>query len=78
MESIVRIFQPPQQKSYFIFGPRGTGKSTWVKNKYPNAVIIDLLADRALLTHIHLFMAVELGSQFSLTIALQFGMLPLI
>src|SRR3989344_2372929 len=151
MESLIRIFAPPIEKSYFIFGPRGTGKSTWVKQNYPKAVIIDLLepdtyrqyksfperfrevvtalsnqsifvideiqkapsllslihalieenkqwkfiltgssarklkregvdllAGRALLTHMHPFMAVELGNQFSLSNALRFGMLPLI
>ncbi len=29
--------------SYFLFGPRGTGKSTWLRETYPKAVIIDLL-----------------------------------
>ena len=149
MESVRRFFQEPQ-KSYFIFGPRGTGKSTWVKQQHPNAVIIDLLepetyrqynafperlreivdasqqtvfvideiqkapillslvhalietnkqwkfiltgssarklkregvdllGGRALLTHMYPFMAAELGDQFSLTLALQFGMLPLV
>lgn len=149
MESVVRFFQEPQ-KSYFIFGPRGTGKSTWVKQHHPDAVIIDLLepetyrhysafperlreavsasqqtvfiideiqkmpallslvhilieenkqwkfiltgssarklkregvdllAGRALLTHMYPFMAAELCEQFSLTQALQFGMLPLV
>ncbi|MDF1795475.1 MAG: AAA family ATPase [Coxiellaceae bacterium] len=43
MESITRVFIPPKEKSYFIFGPRGTGKSTWVKQNYPGAVVIDLL-----------------------------------
>ena len=150
METIKRVFVPPQTKSYFIFGPRGTGKSTWVKETYPRAVIIDLLepdtyrqyksfperlrevvdasdqpifvideiqkapallslihslieknkawkfiltgssarklkregvdllAGRALLTHMHPFMGVELGNQFSLAQSLRFGMLPLI
>ena len=30
-------------QSYFLFGPRGTGKSTWLKKTYPNAVFINLL-----------------------------------
>jgi predicted AAA+ superfamily ATPase len=30
-------------KHYFLFGPRGTGKSTWLKEKYPDAAWIDLL-----------------------------------
>lgn len=33
----------PSKKSYFLFGPRGTGKSTWIKKKYANAKIIDFL-----------------------------------
>jgi predicted AAA+ superfamily ATPase len=31
------------QKSFFLFGPRGTGKSTWVKHQLKDAVYIDLL-----------------------------------
>lgn len=30
-------------RSIFLFGPRGTGKSTWVKQTYPNALYFDLL-----------------------------------
>ena len=33
---------PPQQ-SFFLFGPRGTGKSTWVSQALPNALHVDLL-----------------------------------
>lgn len=29
--------------NFFLFGPRGTGKSTWLKNYYPNAFWINLL-----------------------------------
>ncbi|GAB5411796.1 MAG: ATP-binding protein [Chlamydiales bacterium] len=29
--------------SFFLFGPRGTGKSTWLKEHYPKAFWIDLL-----------------------------------
>jgi predicted AAA+ superfamily ATPase len=29
--------------SFFLFGPRGTGKSTWLKTRYPDSLIIDLL-----------------------------------
>lgn len=42
MHFIPRIFSPPKD-SYFLFGPRGTGKSTWLKLKYPNALWINLL-----------------------------------
>ncbi|MBA2368911.1 MAG: ATP-binding protein [Candidatus Protochlamydia sp.] len=37
-----RFFNPPKQ-SYFLFGPRGTGKSTWLKQQYPDAYWVDLL-----------------------------------
>lgn len=30
-------------KNYFLFGPRGTGKSTWLKGAYPDAAWIELL-----------------------------------
>lgn len=39
---IPRIFSPPKY-SYFLFGPRGTGKSTLLKRYYPCALWIDLL-----------------------------------
>ena len=29
--------------SFFLLGPRGTGKSTWVRSAMPNAVYVDLL-----------------------------------
>jgi len=41
-----RILNQPAQKSFFLFGPRGTGKSTWVKAEYPDAVYVDLLDSR--------------------------------
>ena len=43
METIDRFFQIPGQ-SCFIFGPRGTGKSTWLKQHCPDAIYIDLLS----------------------------------
>lgn len=42
MEFIGRYFDISQSSS-FIFGPRGTGKSTWLKLNLVNARIIDLL-----------------------------------
>jgi len=43
MEIKGRFFQGSDQ-SFFLFGPRGTGKSTWVKQYFGNALYIDLLA----------------------------------
>lgn len=37
------MIKPPKSKSFFLFGPRGTGKTTWVKTAFPNAIYIDLL-----------------------------------
>jgi hypothetical protein len=39
---IPRILNPPKG-SYFLLGPRGTGKSTWLQHEYPHATRIDLL-----------------------------------
>lgn len=150
MRYIKRLLQAPTQ-SFFLLGPRGTGKTTWLKDHYPNAVWIDLLlpnevnfyaakperligtaegagdhatlvideiqkipellsvvhylieqkrgyqfiltgssarklkrsgvdllAGRALLKFMNPFVAAEMGSSFSLTRALEIGMLPLV
>jgi uncharacterized protein len=37
-----RLFAPPTG-SFFLFGPRGTGKSVWTRMQYPEALRIDLL-----------------------------------
>jgi predicted AAA+ superfamily ATPase len=42
MEIISRFFKSPNQ-SFFLFGPRGTGKSTWVKSQFKDALYVDLL-----------------------------------
>jgi predicted AAA+ superfamily ATPase len=42
MKTISRFFRPPSQ-SFFLLGPRGTGKSTWVRQTLPSALLIDLL-----------------------------------
>ncbi len=43
MYNSIKRFLIPIEQSYFLFGPRGTGKSTWLKLNYPNALRIDLL-----------------------------------
>jgi predicted AAA+ superfamily ATPase len=42
MSDIQRFFNPPPG-SFFLFGPRGTGKSTWVGKHFPEALTLDLL-----------------------------------
>ena len=38
-----RLLDPPTDNSYFLFGPRGTGKTTYLHENYPKAIYIDLL-----------------------------------
>jgi predicted AAA+ superfamily ATPase len=42
MELIDRFFKPPAG-SFFLFGPRGTGKSTFVQKFFKDSLFIDLL-----------------------------------
>ncbi|ACJ19385.1 ATP-binding protein [Coxiella burnetii] len=149
MRLVKRFFTAPKE-SFFLFGPRGTGKSTWLMTNFPQALLIDLLqpdvvrrysayperleetvlgsqqkqiiideiqhvpellnvvhrlieqkrgwqfiltgssarklrrtgvnllAGRAIVRHLHPFMAAELGSNFDLTTALQSGLLPVV
>ena len=46
MELVSRLFQPPKD-SFFLLGPRGTGKSTWLRQHYPKALYVDLLDQEA-------------------------------
>ena len=39
-----RILKAPEQ-SFFLMGPRGSGKSTWLRATFPDAHVIDLLAE---------------------------------
>ncbi len=41
LDYIERAFVEPEQ-SYFLFGPRGTGKSTMTYRRHPQALVIDL------------------------------------
>ena len=36
-------------RSFFLFGPRGTGKTTWLRSVLPEALWVDLLLDRDLI-----------------------------
>ena len=42
MDIVSRFFDIPPQ-SFFLFGPRGTGKSTWLRNQLPESLFLDLL-----------------------------------
>ncbi|MCI5065419.1 AAA family ATPase [bacterium] len=40
-----RILHASESRSFFLFGPRGTGKSSWLRQQYQEATYIDLLDD---------------------------------
>jgi predicted AAA+ superfamily ATPase len=42
VELVDRFFMKPEG-SFFLFGPRGTGKSTWAQIAFKDALIVDLL-----------------------------------
>ena len=42
--TIPRIFEAPK-KSFFLLGPRGVGKSTYLRIAFPDAHVINLLAE---------------------------------
>lgn len=42
MKSIHRFLRVPDDH-FFLFGPRGTGKSTWLRDTLPGAVFLDFL-----------------------------------
>ena len=42
MEFVSRFFRIPDQNC-FLFGPRGTGRSTWLRHRLPAARFLDLL-----------------------------------
>ncbi len=50
MEFVPRFFTAPRG-SFFLFGPRGTGKSLWTQTVFPDALRIDLLDPEAVRTY---------------------------
>lgn len=42
MKEIKRFFKDPKH-NFFLFGPRGTGKSSWIEREYPEGLLINLL-----------------------------------
>ena len=49
---LINRFLDIPKDSFFLFGPRGTGKSTWLQASFPNALRIDLLDPPTLRTYI--------------------------
>ena len=52
MEKFTERFFTAPEDSFFIFGPRGTGKSTWLKRTFPDAYLVDLLDDSTFRNHV--------------------------
>jgi len=50
-EYISRLVPKPSQ-SFFLFGPRGTGKTTWVRHEFPAAHTINLLDESPYQTYL--------------------------
>lgn len=46
MEIISRLVPFPE-RSFFLFGPRGTGKTTWLEHRFPDALSVNLLQPQA-------------------------------
>lgn len=42
MEPLGRFIDPPNG-SFFLLGPRGTGKTTWLRQRFPEALTVNLL-----------------------------------
>ncbi len=38
-----RSLEPPSRQSFFLFGPRGVGKTAWAHERFPDALFFDLL-----------------------------------
>jgi len=38
-----RLFQAPLRQSFFLFGPRGVGKTAWLHQQFPGALFFDML-----------------------------------
>jgi predicted AAA+ superfamily ATPase len=69
---IPRFFNAPAQ-SFFLFGPRGTGKSTYLRKNYPDALWVDLLAGRVIRKTLHPFLPAELENYpFEISVKLDF------
>ena len=43
MKPVIDRFLPKDDESFFLFGPRGTGKTTWLRSNMPDAFTVNLL-----------------------------------
>lgn len=49
-----RIIRYQNNKSFFLFGPRGVGKTAWVRREFSAALYFDLLDDKDITVPIYL------------------------
>jgi predicted AAA+ superfamily ATPase len=42
---------PTPRSAFFLFGPRGTGKRTWIRSRFEDAVVVNLLASDVMLRY---------------------------
>lgn len=42
---------PTPRSSFFLFGARGTGKSTWIRSRFEDAFVVNLLASEVMLRY---------------------------
>jgi uncharacterized protein len=42
---------PTPRSSFFLFGARGTGKSTWIRSRFDDAFVVNLLASEVMLRY---------------------------
>lgn len=47
-----RTLKPPTN-AFFLFGPRGTGKSTWIRTNFPGALTVNLLTQENIVRYEH-------------------------
>ena len=38
-----RLLKPSHGRSFYLFGPRGVGKTSWISSQFPDALVFDLL-----------------------------------
>ncbi len=43
LELLTRFCKTPDRDSFFLFGPRGTGKTQFLRQKFPGAIFVNLL-----------------------------------
>jgi hypothetical protein len=45
MEYLSAFFKHLKSQSFFLLGPRGTGKSTWLRSEFSSSLYLDLLSE---------------------------------